>query len=118
MNLTFNIKADGKTTIFSLNGKILADNDYNELEKNVLEVLNQGRPNIIFNLKDLKHINSSGIAFFMRTLNKARILNGELILCELSEGVKKIFEITKLDEIYSICSTESDGLKTIKEDES
>ena len=39
----------------------------------------------------------------MRTLTKARIMGGELILINLNGNVEKIFKVAKLTEVYTLC---------------
>jgi anti-anti-sigma regulatory factor len=50
----------------------------------------------------------------MRTLTKARIMNGDLALIHLNGNVKKIFEIAKLDEVYTIYTEEEKAIKHFK----
>ena len=55
-----------------------------------------------------------GISFFMRTLTKARIMNGELVLAGINGNVKKIFDIAKLNEVYTIYPTTELAIKHFK----
>lgn len=102
MNLRYDISIQDPVVVYSLTGKIISDPDFQELEKVVFQYLNQNYYRIVFDLDGLTHTNSSGIAFFMRTLTKSRILNGDLILANVKGNVEKIFTIAKLNEIYTI----------------
>ena len=102
MNLSCDISFHDPVIVYALRGKIISDPDYQELEQVVFKHLNQNYYRIVFDLNELTHTNSSGIAFFMRTLTKSRIMNGDLILANVEGNVRKIFEIAKLDEIYTI----------------
>lgn len=114
MNLDYEISIDDPVIIYSLEGKITNDVDYEGLEKEVFNQLNQNYYRIIFDLEKLTHTNSSGIGFFMRTLTKSRIMTGDLILVNLTGNVKKIFEIAKLDEVYTICEDQLAGINYFK----
>ena len=115
MNLTYQIDIQDPVIIYKLTGKITTDNDYIELEKIVFDYLNQNYYRIVFDLSRLTHTNSSGISFFMRTLTKARIMSGELILTGVTGNVEKIFAISKLDEIYTICDNQADAINHFKQ---
>lgn len=103
MNLNYDITINDPVIIYSLQGKITSDTDYEALEREVFDYLNQNYFRVVFDLDELTHTNSSGISFFMRTLTKARIMGGELVLTNIKGNVAKIFEIAKLNEVYTIC---------------
>ncbi len=114
MNLTYEITLADPVVIYSLKGKITSDIDYEELEKKVFSYLNQNYFRIVFDLNELTHTNSSGIAFFMRTLTKARIMGGELVLANVTGNVEKIFAIAKLNEIYTIYPSRQEAVDHFK----
>ncbi len=110
MSLTYKISIHDPVIIYHLSGKITSEEDYNEIERVVFDYLNQNYFRIVFDLKELTHTNSSGIGFFMRTLTKSRIMGGELVLINITGNVEKIFEIAKLNQVYSICKNEAAGI--------
>lgn len=111
MNLTYDISIHDPVIIYSLLGKITTDEDYLIFEREIFTYLNQNYYRIVFDLTHLTHTNSSGIGFFMRTLTKARIMGGDLVLSNLKGNVKKIFEIAKLTEVYTICDNKAAGIQ-------
>ena len=114
MNLNYNIEIEDPVVIYQLDGKITTDQDYLGLEKEVFEHLNKNYYRIVFDLTKLTHTNSSGIGFFMRTLTKSRIMGGELVLIGINGNVEKIFSISKLDEIYTICENQVEAINYFK----
>lgn len=110
MNLTFSVDLHDPVIVYSLKGKIVSDLDFEDLEKEVFSYLNQNYFRIVFDLSELTHTNSAGIAFFMRTLTKSRIMGGDLVLVNLQGNTKKIFEIAKLDEVYIVKEDLEDGI--------
>ena len=100
--------------IFSLRGKIISDIDYQELEQSIIETISKNHYNIVFDLSELTHTNSSGIALFMKTLTKTRIMNGDLVLLNITGNVEKVFSISKLDEIYTICTDQVEAINYFK----
>ena len=114
MNLQFDVHIDDPVIVYSLNGKITSEDDLEAAEAEVFQNLNKNYYRIVFDLRNLTHTNSVGISFFMRTLTKARIMNGELVLAAIDGNVKKIFEIAKLDEVYTIYPTTELAIKHFK----
>ena len=115
MSLQYDINIEDPVITYSLAGRITSDTDFEELETTVFDHLNKNYRNIIFDLAELTHTNSSGIAFFMRTFTKARILSGDLILLNIEGNVKKIFEIAKLDEVYIIYTNKEEAINHFKQ---
>lgn len=114
LNLQHDIHIDENIITYSLNGKITSEIDYENLEKDVFNYLNQNYYRVIFDLEKLTYTNSSGIGFFLRTLTKTRIMGGELVLTQMTGNVQKIFEIAKLNEVYAICSDNGEAKEYFK----
>lgn len=114
MNLSFDISFIDNIVIYTLKGKIMTDLDFQELEKVVFENISKNHSKVVFDLSELTHTNSSGIAFFMKTLTKTRIMNGDLVLMNIKGNVEKIFDISKLNEIYTICKNQVEAINYFK----
>ncbi len=114
LNIQFDIDIKDPVIVYRLMGKITSELDYEAIEKEVFNHLNQNYFRIVFNLDELTHTNSMGIGFFMRTLTKSRIMGGELVLCNIKGNVEKIFKISKLDEIYTIYSDQTEAINHFK----
>lgn len=99
--MSFQIKQylSGEHLILEMSGKILSDGDLELAKSNLDQIKNW---NIIFDLNALTHSNSSGMAFFVKTLTRARVNNGEVAIVKPSVQLAKLFEITKMNEIFSI----------------
>ena len=114
MNLSYDISIQDPVIIYELTGKITTEDDFIDLEKTVFDYLNQNYYRIVFDLSKLTHTNSSGIGFFMRTLTKSRIMGGDLVLTGITGNVEKIFSISKLNEIYTICENQMEAINSLK----
>jgi len=110
MNLKFT--ADTNTTgviIYALTGKVLTEVDLELLAKE-FENSDKLTSNIVFNFKELEHLNSTGINFLIRTLTRLRVNNRELVLCQVAGNVKRLFEVSKIDTIFSVFDSTEDAL--------
>lgn len=106
MNLKINSEKHGKVQVVSFSGKILSDSDLEKLnEPGLIE-----SSNLVFNLSELTQINSSGINFIVKNLTRSRIENGELILCGLKGNVQKIFELSKVNSLFSIFDSKNESI--------
>ncbi len=62
---------------------------------------------IIFNMKDLSFISSAGLRVIFATLKRQKAAGGKVAVCNMSPGVKKVFEIVKaLPDLNIFSSTE------------
>ena len=115
MNLSYEIDIQDPVVVYALKGRITNERDFIELQQEVFDYLNQNYYRIVFDLRELTHTNSMGIGFFMRTLTKARIMNGDLVLANIGGNVEKVFEIAKLNEVYTIRPSVQEGIQFFTE---
>ena len=57
---------------------------------------------IIIDLEKVSYVDSSGLATLVEALKKSKVQGGQLALSGLSDKVKSLFEITKLDKLFAI----------------
>ena len=112
MSLEIELQKENNISIFVLKGRILSDSDLLE-PNNILTALNDW--NIIFDLAQLTHTNSSGIAFMIKSMTRARINNGDVVLLNPNSGLSKLFEITKMHEVFTIYETLEDAKNHFKQ---
>ncbi|HRZ87123.1 MAG TPA: STAS domain-containing protein [bacterium] len=65
---------------------------------------------IAIDLTRVSYIDSSGLATFIEAMQKLKKGGGEIALCGLSESVRHVFEVARLDSIFAIHAS-SDDLK-------
>lgn len=114
MSLEFNISSNDGISIVSFKGKIISDGDLEMLNQEIGIKTSDEAMNLIFDFAELTHINSSGINFIIRSLTRSRINNRDLVLTSITGNVKTLFEIAKINEIFSIYTTVSDAINHFK----
>lgn len=72
------------------------------------------RNRTIINLKKVHFIDSTGLAILVKGMKHHREQAGEMVLCELQQPVRIIFELTRLDRVFNIYPTETDALHAIQ----
>ena len=77
----------------------------------VLLMLQDRNPaRIVINLTAVPYMDSSGMASLVKLLSRTRRHGMPLRLFGLSDRVRSLFEITRLDGVFSICATEEEAL--------
>lgn len=114
MGFSYEIQTQVSVKVFSLIGKIMTDEDLVEISKDITTSIEKGICNLVFDLKNLNYINSTGINMFMRTLTKARVNNGDLIFSNVNGTVSNLFKIAKLNEIYTIYTSQEEAVNHFK----
>ena len=99
MNLTVTSSTINNCQIFQLQGKILSEEDAEILKEATSNLVLH---NVIFDLEALTHINSTGIAVFVKTMTKCRIENGDLLFCAPNQLISTLFKITKMNDVFSM----------------
>lgn len=104
--MKFEFETRGLTKgIFRLHGSLIGETDGMPLAEAFNEQMENGVLVFVLDLSELKHINSSGLGVFITLLTKARKKDGELLLVNPSEGIRKLLMMTKLTAIFGIHET-------------
>jgi anti-sigma B factor antagonist len=69
---------------------------------------------ILINLKQVNYIDSSGLATFVELLQKMSAYGGRLKLSGLGRSIRNVFEVSRLDGVFSILDSEADALKSFE----
>lgn len=74
-----------------------------QLLDSVLSVaLAHDRHHIVMDLRDVRFLDSSGLAAIVQANKSVRDLNAHLILCNPSRTVRRMFEVTGLDDVLDV----------------
>jgi anti-sigma B factor antagonist len=99
----------GTTAIVPLAGQI----DLHQtpmVHKALVEVCEQRPVRLIIDLHDVEYMDSSGIGTLVELFRRVHGHGGELLLCGMCQRVRSVFEITKLDRFFKICTTAEEAL--------
>ena len=73
-------------------------------------VIAEQAPRLLLDLTGLTYIDSSGLALFIESLQRMGAYGGKLALFGLSESVRHIFEVARLDQVFAIHPDQSSAL--------
>lgn len=74
--------------------------------------IKSGMKKIVINLEGVGYIDSSGLATLVEVLKNIRVIEGKLKLTNLSDKVRGLFEITKLDKLFDVAASEDDAVNS------
>ncbi|MCB0430433.1 MAG: STAS domain-containing protein [Flavobacteriales bacterium] len=105
MSQNFEVMRTDDIAIIAIHGKWIDPYQGKELLDEVTELLSDGTLRFIVNMHDVPQLNSSGLNTMIQLLTKVRNNDGDLVLAELSDKVKELYIMTKLNSIFSIADT-------------
>ena len=98
----------------AFSGDLIGENNGPEL----LELISQQIENQVLlcavDISNVRYINSSGIGVLITVLTKFRNKDGELVLINPSEHVKKLLIITKLNAIFNVVENKTEAISELK----
>lgn len=102
-------KVVGDATVCSLSGEINI-NTSPEMRKIFDELEAKKTKKVVLDLAAVTYIDSSGLATLIEMLRRMKRYDGRLRLCNLSEKIRSLFEITKLTKLFEMFNTEEEAL--------
>lgn len=80
-----------------------------ELRSQIVDLLEQKKPsNILLDLQNVTFMDSAGLGALVSILKTVRFSGAEFCLCSLSEQVKIIFDLTKMEKVFKIFESRQD----------
>ena len=80
------------------------------LRKTLLESLKK-TPRLVVNMREVRYVDSSGIASLVEVLKEARNKKKRLVLFGLNAAVHDVLQLTRLTKIFEIRETEEEALQ-------
>lgn len=81
-----------------------------EFKEKLTALLEGGYNRLILNLGRVDFIDSTGMTALVSLLKLMGTKNGEILMCNVGEGIKNLFRLTKLDRVFVIFKTEDEAL--------
>jgi anti-sigma B factor antagonist len=107
--MSFSAAREGDITVIRSEGQLTVNNRQ-ELKTMIAERLDQGDRRFVLDFGDTGYIDSSGLGALVTISKQVRERGGELRLGGLNEDLRSLFELTKLDTLFSISRSASEAL--------
>ncbi|MEQ8223500.1 MAG: STAS domain-containing protein [Candidatus Eremiobacterota bacterium] len=117
----YNITEENNLKWINIKGRI-DSNTSKDLETLLKDLTLSGERIIAVNLEDVNYISSTGLRIFLLFQKQLKKVDGEIILCKMTDYVANIFKTTGFDRLFSViskkedikCSSCSPDMSTIK----
>ena len=103
---------DGVTCL-AIQGRLDADSAP-EAEPVVKAILNEKKPNLLFDLSGMEYISSAGLRVILLAVKDMRNRKGKVVLCGLTPYVKEIFDVSNFSSIIPITDSVEAGLQQMR----
>lgn len=101
--------------VVTIQGNLMgADAAGKQLLDSVTEQVNESVTLCAIDLSRVDYINSTGIGVLINILTKMRNRNGEVVLINPSEQIKKLLIITKLNSIFDVVGSREEAINQLK----
>lgn len=108
------LRVEDKYIIIYLTGPLDAKS-VREVEEDLERVVSlHSDKDIIFNLTEVRYMSSSGLRIFISIKNSLFETGKQLKICHLADSVRKVFEMTKVTELFDIFSDEAGAIAEYK----
>jgi len=105
--MSCDIKKEGRLLTVTLSGRFVAS-VAQSVRDDILSEMPEGA-NVLFDLSNMVHIDSSGLGVLVQVLQKAKAGGGKVVLAALQPAPKIVFDITKVSRVFEIVPTVADA---------
>ena len=109
MSLVVNSRRLGDVVLVQCSGRITAGEGCTSLHRHIT-ALQPDEINIVLQLAEVTHVDSSGAGMLVRLLTRMRSVGGDLKLADLSAPAARILEITNLISLFDTHTSELDAI--------
>ena len=107
--MSFSVKNERGVMVLGVDGQLIVGNRH-ELKQKVLDALERGSKRFVIDFTQTGYIDSSGLGVLVSLSKKIREQGGELRLAGLNEDLQTLFELTKLDTLFTITRTPDEAV--------
>jgi len=107
--MEINEENQGGINIYKINGH-LDSNTSQGFEDKLIQAIDGGSKNMIIDFKNLDYISSAGLRVILKATKALKREDGKIMLCDMQDYVKEVFEISGFDSLMPIVGSMGDAL--------
>ena len=107
--MSFSLEHSNDVTIVTVQGQLVVTNRQ-EFKQMVLDAMEQGARTVVVDFTDASYIDSSGLGALVSLSRRLRDAGGDLRLVGLSDELRTLFELTRLDALVPHFATRADAV--------
>lgn len=101
----------GDVTIITLPGEVLDASSVPDFRRDIMPHLEEEGANVLFDMSELRFVDSSGLGVILSCLRKLNAAGGDLKLFGMTQPVRALFELVRMHRIFDILNTRDEALK-------
>lgn len=109
-NIVKQVRNSGNSIVVDVTGEVDLQRS-GELRTVLMAQIASKPEKLIVNLEQVSYMDSSGVATLVEALQRVRRGKGKLVLIKLTPRVLNVFEIARLDTIFTIHDSEQEALE-------
>lgn len=103
-------RTDGSVTTIAFTGEFDGFN-LPEVSEEIDGFIDSGARHVVFNLRELKFINSSALGYLIKTAKRLKGMDGELVLSEPSQFFETTVRTLGIDQIFRMFPSDGEAVK-------
>lgn len=111
--MEFKTEETGDVTLLTLPGEVLDAGNCEEFKKDV-EPFIRANKKMVFDLSEMRFVDSSGCGALLSCLRKARDRDGELKMCHVQKPVKELFKLIRMDRVFDFYDSREEAVKALQ----
>ena len=103
----------GDVTVVSFTDrKILDEQNIQVIGEQLFSLVDElGRKKLLLNFGNVEYMSSAALGKLITLNKKVQAVGGRLVLCKIDPQIREVFEITKLDKLFTIRGDEQEALQ-------
>ncbi|MCX6292416.1 MAG: STAS domain-containing protein [Bacteroidetes bacterium] len=111
MDFTYKINNKGTYAIVEMSGNLIDKNQATPLLDEIQELIQKGTNNFVISMEHFRYLNSNGLNVLVNILTKSRKNGGDTSICSISDKIKELLIITKLNTVFTIAENLPNAIK-------
>ena len=107
--MSFSLEHSNDVTIVTVQGQLVVTNRQ-EFKQMVLDAMEQGARTVVVDFTDASYMDSPGLGALVSLSRSLRDAGGDLRLVGLSDELRTLFELTRLDALFPLFATRADAM--------
>jgi anti-anti-sigma factor len=92
---------------------IINNTNSEELRQQIINLQESGAKTVLVDCQDVAFMDSSALGALVLAFKTLRAANSRLVLCSINEQVRILFELTGMDKVFEIFSSQDEFNQTL-----
>jgi len=106
-------KTDSDTCIVTLRGRLQLGTACSDLETLVVRLVGRGAKTLVFDLRELTHMDSTGMGRFIEAHRLLQSISGSMKIVAGPGSIRDMFQVTRLDTIFKFYPSVEEATATV-----